>query len=57
MLFSILAGIPAILIGAHSLRRIKADPTLKGHAIAWVGIVLGCLSVLAFSPLVYLLNR
>ena len=57
LLFSILAGIPAIFVGAHSLRRIKADPALKGHGIAWAGIALGSLSVLAFVPMVYLLSR
>lgn len=57
LLFSILAGIPAIVVGAHSLRRIKADPTLKGHGVAWAGIALGCLSVLAFIPLVFLLSH
>jgi hypothetical protein len=55
--FSILAGIPAIFVGAHSLRRLKADPALRGRGIAWAGIALGCLSVLAFVWFVYLLRR
>jgi Domain of unknown function (DUF4190) len=49
---SILTGIPAIVVGAHALRRIKAsDGTLKGRAAAWCGIVLGCLSVAGFAVL------
>jgi hypothetical protein len=57
VVFSILAGIPAIFVGAHSLRRLKADPALRGRGIAWAGIALGCLSVLAFVWFVYLLRR
>lgn len=47
--FSILAGVPAILVGAHALRRIKAPAgTVKGRGMAWCGIVLGVGSVIAF---------
>ncbi len=57
LLFSIVTGIPAILVGAHSLRRIGGDPTLKGRGIAWTGIVLGCLSIVAFVVAIYLFNH
>jgi hypothetical protein len=51
---SIVTGIPAIVVGAHGLRRIKAsDGTLKGRAAAWCGIVLGCLSVAGFALFLY----
>ena len=51
---SIVTGIPAIVVGAHALRRIKAsDGTLKGRAAAWCGIVLGCLSVAGFAVFLY----
>jgi hypothetical protein len=44
---SILTGIPAIVMGVHSLRRIAAsDGALHGRAAAWSAIVLGCVSVL-----------
>ena len=47
--FSILAGVPAILVGAHALRRIEASAgTVKGRGMAWCGIVLGAVSVVAF---------
>ena len=47
--FSILAGVPAIVVGAHALRRIEASAgTLKGRGPAWCGIVLGAVSVIAF---------
>ena len=47
--FSILAGVPAIFVGAHALRRIDASAgTLKGRGMAWCGIVLGAASVIAF---------
>jgi len=54
---SVLAGIPAIVVGAHSLRRINADPELRGRRIAWAGVLLGCLSVLALGPLLYWANH
>jgi hypothetical protein len=51
---SILAGIPAIFVGAHALRRIKASAgSLTGRGFAWTGIILGSLSVPVFLALVY----
>jgi hypothetical protein len=56
--FGILTGIPAIVVGAHSLRRIDAsEGALEGRGLAWTGIVLGCISVLLFGVLLYLAYR
>jgi hypothetical protein len=52
--FGILTGIPAILLGAHALRRIEiSDGALRGRRLAWCGIVLGCLSIAIFAVIVY----
>jgi hypothetical protein len=46
---SIVAGIPAIVMGRHALRRIDAsEGTLGGRNIAQWAIALGCVSVLIF---------
>ena len=42
----IFAGIPAIILGFMALNKAKQNPALKGENHAWVGIVLGMLSVL-----------
>ena len=56
--FSILAGIPAIFIGAHALRRINAaDGSLKGRRLAWCGIALGAISTAAFVVMLYFVYR
>ena len=39
-------GIPALLMGILALQKAKEDPSLKGQAHAWVGIILGGLSLL-----------
>ena len=45
---SIVAGIPAIILGARALQRITiSEGDVRGRAAAWCGIVLGCLSILA----------
>lgn len=50
---SILAGVPAIVVGARALRLIgDSDGALEGRAAAWGGIVLGCLSVAGFAAFV-----
>jgi len=52
--FSILTGIPAIVVGAHALKIIDtSEGVLKGRGTAWCGIVLGCLSVAAFLAFLY----
>jgi len=46
LLVGVLAGIPAIWVGAKSLRHIShADGALRGRWAAWTGIALGCLGV------------
>ena len=56
MPLSILAGIPAIFVGVHALRIIDAsDGALRGRGVAWSGIVLGCLSVVVFLGILYLI--
>jgi len=43
---SILAGVPAIVVGLHALRRIAAsEGALRGRGVARAGVTLGCLSV------------
>jgi hypothetical protein len=55
---SILTGIPAIFLGAHALRRIRASAgTLTGRSFAWTGIVLGSLSVPAFLAFIYAVHH
>jgi hypothetical protein len=50
---SILAGIPAIVLGTHALRHITTSGgALTGRWRAWTGIVLGCLSIAAFAAFV-----
>lgn len=43
---SILAGIPAIICGHISLRRIKTNPLLQGKGMAITGLVLGYVQIL-----------
>ncbi len=55
---SVFAGIPAIVAGAHALRRIKAsDGALRGRPAAWSGVVLGCLSVAASAVFLLRVHR
>ncbi len=42
--FSILAGIPAIICGHLSLRRLKKNTSLRGKSMAIAGLVLGYIS-------------
>jgi hypothetical protein len=47
--FSILAGIPAIVLGVLALRDIDAsDGALRGRGAAWCAIAMGVVSVLVF---------
>ena len=56
--FGIVVGIPAIVVGLHSLRRIDAsDGELRGRGLAWCGIVLGWVSVVFFAVLLDLAYR
>ena len=51
-----MAGIPAIVVGRLALRRIDAsDGTLPGRTAAWIGIVLGWLSIAVFAVALYLI--
>jgi hypothetical protein len=45
---SILAGIPAIICGHLSLRRIKTNPLLHGKGMAIAGLVLGYIQIVVF---------
>lgn len=47
-IFSIIAGIPAIICGHLSLKRVKANTQLGGKGMAISGLVLGYLSILLF---------
>jgi hypothetical protein len=55
---SIVAGIPAIILGARALQRIKvSEGAVRGRAAAWCGIALGCLSILALVVVFYRAHR
>lgn len=41
----LLAAIPAIILGISGLRRKKENPIIKGSAHAWIGIILGVISI------------
>jgi hypothetical protein len=46
LVFSVLTGIPAVLVGRKALKNIAtADGAVRGRWAAWTGILLGCLSV------------
>lgn len=50
--FSIVAGIPAIVLGTRALRDIKASGgALQGRGAAWCGIVMGAISIVVFIAL------
>jgi hypothetical protein len=56
--FGVLTGIPAIVVGRHSLRRIEmSDGALEGRGLARTGIVLGWVSVGVLAVLLYLAYR
>ncbi len=39
-------GIAAVMLGVRGLRKRRAEPHVKGSIHAWIGIVLGSLSLL-----------
>lgn len=41
-------GLTGIALGAWALTRLRANPYLGGHGLAWTGLVLGCLTVGAY---------
>jgi len=46
LVLGIVAGVPAVWVGARALRHISAaDGALRGRWTAWAGIVLGCVGV------------
>jgi hypothetical protein len=54
----VLAGIPAIFVGAHALRLIDVSGgILRGRVAAWCGIALGCLSIVTSSAFLYWVQR
>ncbi|KPK83568.1 MAG: hypothetical protein AMJ81_07950 [Phycisphaerae bacterium SM23_33] len=48
----VLLGIAAVVLGILGLRKAGRQPEVKGKVHAWVGIVIGGLSVLAHSVFV-----
>jgi len=38
-------AVPAVILGISGLRKRKANPVIKGSVHAWIGIVLGLLSI------------
>jgi hypothetical protein len=48
----LLLAIPALILGIMGLQRRKKNPIIKGAVHAWVGIVLGAISILYNSALV-----
>ncbi len=49
-----ISGIPALILGIMALQKAKEQPELKGQAHAWVGIILGALSILLMIFFVFL---
>ena len=47
-------GIPAFILGLIGLRRARANPELKGTVHAWIGIVMGGLSIVLSLTLLVL---
>lgn len=45
-LFGFFLAIPAFILGISGLRKRQANPAIKGSVHAWIGIVLGALSIL-----------
>ena len=65
LFLSLLASIPAIVLGHLSLSQIKKNPALKGHGMALAGLILGyvftfllpIISIVAISVLIALGNQ
>lgn len=58
LLFSVLTGIPAILVGRKALKGIDAaDGVPRGRWAAWTGIALGCLSVVIVVSVWFYLHQ
>jgi hypothetical protein len=65
IVFSVLASIPAIILGHLSLSQIKKNPGMQGHGMALAGLILGyCftvllpfISIVAISVLIALGNQ
>ncbi len=51
----IVLGIPAVILGVVGLRKRKANPVISGAVHAWIGIVLGGLTTLAWIGLFVLI--
>ncbi len=54
-ILGLMLGIPAIVLGVVGLRKRKANPVIKGAAHAWIGIILGGLTTVAWGTLVVLM--
>jgi len=54
-ILGLVLGVPAIVLGVLGLRKRKTNPVIKGVAHAWIGIVLGALTTLAWAALVVLI--
>ena len=65
VVFSLLASIPAIVLGHLGLNQIKKNPGLRGHGMALAGLILGyvftvllpIISIIAISVLIALGNQ
>lgn len=45
----LLLAIPALILGIMGLRRVKANPVIRGSVHAWIGIVMGGMMTLVWS--------
>jgi hypothetical protein len=53
----ILAAIPALILGFKGLKKVKAQPWVRGTAHAWVGIILGGgMLLLNLAAIVFILS-
>ncbi len=54
-LVGLLLAIPAVILGVIGLKKQKANPIIKGSVHAWIGIVLGAVSIIYNSLFLVLL--
>lgn len=45
LVLPLLAGIPAVIMGHLSLKKLKADPTLGGRGLALTGLITGYIGI------------
>lgn len=52
-IIGVLLAIPAVSLGISGLKKHKANPIIKGSIHAWIGIILGAISIGYNTPLIF----